>query len=324
MHSDDPPADFEANLDDSPLARIYAAARLGVATPATRTSVQQHLEIIQLTPTLRRIELRTPTLPPATHTGCYVIGPTDGPGELCLVDPGSPYPDQQTLLDAWLADERRAARNVRCVLLTHHHGDHMGGAAHLAAQGIPVWAHALTQQRVAARVDVARLLDDGAFIELGDATIKVIWTPGHAAGHLCFAVSTAVGLDIIAGDMVAGVGTILIDPDEGEMADYLASLRKLAAHGPCRLHPAHGPVIVDGVAKLQQYEAHRLRREQQVCDALAAATTSSLHELVQRAYADTPPALWPLAARSLLAHLLKLQRDQRAAEVRPGVWRAGT
>ncbi|HPH70161.1 MAG TPA: MBL fold metallo-hydrolase, partial [Kofleriaceae bacterium] len=182
MHSDDPPPDFDENLDDSPLARMYAAARLEVANPAIRpapqASAQQRLEIIQINPNLRRLELRTPTLPPATHTGCYVIGPTDGPGELCIVDPGSPYADQQALLDAWIAAERHAQRTVRCVLLTHHHGDHMGGAAHLAAQGIPIWAHALTQQRVAARVAVASLLDDGAVIALGARTIEAIWTPG--------------------------------------------------------------------------------------------------------------------------------------------------
>ena len=145
-----------------------------------------------------------------------------------------------------------------------------------------------------------------------------VFTPGHAEGHLCFEVGAAT----IAGDMVAGVGTILIDPSEGDMALYLASLERLLARPAAMLLPAHGPAIPDGPAKLREYLAHRRMREDRVVAALPARSTgATLDELVAQAYSDTPRALWPLAERSLRAHLDKLVRDGRAREV-AGRWSA--
>lgn len=322
MHSDDCPPDVDEQNDDSALARVYAAARASLPHVVITDAAQQPIEIIQLSSKLRRLELRTPTLPPATHTGCYVIGPTDGPGEICLVDPGSPYRDQQAALDRWLAQERGFGRILRCVLLTHHHGDHIGGAARLAAQGFPVWAHRYTRDAVVHRVAVEQCLEDGERWSIGHTEMQAIWTPGHARGHLCFALAGVAATEIIAGDMVAGVGTILVDPDEGTMIDYLASLAKLLAIGPSRLHPAHGPVIVDGVTRLQQYQAHRMMRENKIATALANVATATVAELVALAYADTPKLLWPLAQRSLLAHLGKLSTEGRAIDGPSGVWRA--
>src|ERR1043166_6820629 len=140
------------------------------------------------------------------------------------------------------------------VLLTHHHGDHVGGAAALAERwSIPIAAHAATARRLAGRVAVTESLDDGDVAY----TATAIFTPGHAEGHLCFAVGDAT----IAGDMVAGVGTILIDPSEGDMALYLASLERLLARPPMTLLPAHGSSIFDGHGKLSEYLAHRRMRE---------------------------------------------------------------
>jgi glyoxylase-like metal-dependent hydrolase (beta-lactamase superfamily II) len=142
-----------------------------------------------------------------------------------------------------------------------------------------------------------------------------IATPGHAEGHLCFAVGAAT----IAGDMVAGVGTILIDPSEGDMAVYLASLERLLARPQTTLLPAHGPAIPDGHAKLREYLAHRLQREARVAAALRDEPRT-LGDLVAEAYCDTPRMLWGLAERSLLAHLVKLARDHRAVDGGDGRW----
>jgi len=142
-----------------------------------------------------------------------------------------------------------------------------------------------------------------------------IGTPGHAEGHMCFAVGDA----IVAGDMVAGIGTILIDPSEGDMAVYLASLERLLARPQMTLLPAHGPAIVDGHGKLREYLSHRKLRESQVVAALRDEPRT-LAELVAEAYRETPRALWPLAERSLLAHLVKLVREQRAIDVGDGRW----
>jgi endoribonuclease LACTB2 len=259
---------------------------------------------------IRKIALRTPTLPPAQHTNAYLIGPSDGPGPLVLIDPGAPYPEEQQRLDAVLTAELTAGRQLTAVWLTHHHGDHVGGAMHLSARwNVPICAHPASAKLLAPRVKVAEQLLPGR-ARLGDLEVAFHHTPGHAEGHLCFAVPSS-GATLV-GDMVAGIGTILIDPDEGNMAAYLESLRMLESISPGALLPAHGPTIPDGVGKLRGYRSHRLMREQKIADVLAAHPGATAQELVPHAYADTPRPFWPLAVRSTLAHLQKLAEERRA------------
>lgn len=293
------------NAQVSPVEATYEQVRKAVAAVAGPDG-----EITTIAPGVRRVALRTPTLPPAAHTNCYVLGPEKGQGALVLVDPGSPFPDQQAALDALLAAEAADGRRLAAVVLTHHHGDHIGGAAHLRARwGAPVVAHEITARLVAPRVTVDELIGAGEQV-LGEQRFVVHHTPGHAAGHVCLSLPSA-GVTAV-GDMVAGLGTILIDPDEGDMAEYLRSLDQLAAAAPGALLPAHGPVITDGVAKLREYREHRLRREQKIAEALVARPEATAEELVPLAYADTPAPFWPLAVRSTMAHLAKLEREGRA------------
>jgi endoribonuclease LACTB2 len=280
---------------------LYEQVRSLVPT----TSSDAPASLLPVAPGIRVLALRTPTLPPATHTNVYLVGPEDGP--VAVVDPGSPYPEQQAILDRILAALPPAA-----VLLTHHHGDHIGGAMALAERwSVPIVAHAATARRLAGRVAVTQTIEDGATVYGATA----IGTPGHAEGHLCYAVGDAT----IAGDMVAGIGTILIDPSEGDMAVYLASLERLLARPPMVLLPAHGPPITDGHGKLREYLAHRRLREAKVVAALRDEPRS-LAELVAEAYSDTPRVLWGLAERSLLAHLIKLGQEHRAVDGGDGRW----
>ena len=256
-------------------------------------------------PGIRVLALRTPTLPPATRTNVYLVGPEAGP--VAVIDPGSPYPEDQAILDQVLAGLPPVA-----VLLTHHHGDHVGGAMALAARwSVPIAAHAATARRLTGRVTVTRTLADGEAV----CGATAILTPGHAEGHLCYAVGDAT----IAGDMVAGIGTILIDPSEGDMAVYFASLERLLARPPMTLLPAHGPAIPDGHGKLREYLSHRRLRESKVVSALRDRPRA-VAELVAEVYSDTPRALWGLAERSMLAHLAKLAREQRAVQAGDGRW----
>jgi endoribonuclease LACTB2 len=273
-------------------------------------------------PGIRVLALKTPTLPPATRTNVYLVGPDRGPQ--AVVDPGSPYMTEQTVLDAVIAADAAAGRPLAMILLTHHHGDHAGGAAALAARWhVPVAGHAATARRLTGRVDVTRELVDGEHLDFDDIGVMCVHTPGHAEGHLCFEVERADAT--IAGDMVAGVGTILIDPSEGDMGEYLGSLRKLLARPAPTLLPAHGPPIRDGHGKLREYLAHRTMREDLAVAALTKHETgTTLDVLVSEVYADTPRVLWPLAERSLLAHLHKLVRDGRARELANQRWAPST
>lgn len=267
-------------------------------------------------PWIRIVPLRTPTLPPATRTNCYIVGDA---AQAVAIDPATPYSDEQQRLDDFVQ-----THNIRltAIVLTHHHLDHVGDAARLAQKhGVAVAAHQLTAARLQGRVTVSRTIADGERLDFGPRGLRALFTPGHAPGHLCF-VDEAAGA-IVAGDMVASVGTIIIEPDDaGDMAVYLASLARLRREidgGASRLLPAHGPPIVDGGARVDFYIAHRLEREGRVAAALDDEPREVV-ALVPPAYPDVAPALHGLAARSLLAHLFKLQSEGRARRHADGRW----
>jgi endoribonuclease LACTB2 len=262
------------------------------------------VERIEFQRGLIMVPLRAPTLPPATHTNCLLLGNE----ELWVVDPGSPWPEEQAVLRETLDKLEQEGRRAVGVLLTHHHLDHTGGAT---ALGLPIAATRETAERVDFAVD--RIVEDGARFEVGPRGWRALHLPGHTRGHLCL-IEEGSGA-VVAGDLVAGVGTVIVDPPEGDMKDYLDSLDRLLGEKPGCLYPAHGPVVPGGVAKLEQYRAHRMEREALVLAALReAGGPRTPAELVPPAYRDVSPDLYPLAERSLLAHLHKLVREGRAAE----------
>jgi len=260
------------------------------------------VERIEFQRGIHLLPLRTPTLPPAQHTNCWVVGT----GELALIDPGSPWPEEQALLESQLRRMAEEGRRPRCVLLTHHHGDHTGAALEIGRRlGIPVWGSAGTAARVPG---VEGRLADGDVIELaGPRTMRLraIRTDGHADGHLCFLEERTRATFV--GDMVAGGSTIVIDPPEGDMGLYLASLRRLIEVGAGVLYPGHGFPIPDGRAQLEAYLAHREARMEAIRAALQAGA-STLADIVERVYSDTPAFLHPVAERSALASLLELEK----------------
>ncbi len=255
---------------------------------------------------IRLFPLETPTLPPATHTNCYILGN----GELLIVDPGAAEVRQYARLLALVTGLASEGKRPKAVLVTHHHADHVGGARAVAERlKVPLWAHERTADRLDA--PVGRTLNDGEQLVLqGLPAMKltVVHTPGHARGHVCL-VDTASKAAIV-GDMVAGLGTILIDPPEGDMTDYLASLRRLRDLPVTTLYPAHGPPIADGVGKLNEYLKHREHRERLVFEAVSSAGVT-LKDIVGTAYADTAAELHPIAERSTQAILIKLVRENR-------------
>ena len=210
-----------------------------------------------------------------------------------VVDPG---PADERHLDAVLA---AAGGEVAGIVLTHDHHDHSEGAPALAEH---------------AGVAVERP-DGGARI----GPFEAIATPGHAPDHVALLFRRL----LFTGDTVLGRGTSVIDPPEGDLVAYLRSLRRMRDLHPRTIHPGHGPLVVDAGAKLDEYVAHREDRDEQIVGALRDGPRA-IDELVPVVYAGYPEALFELAGRSVLAHLLKLEDEGRAEKrTRDGVerWR---
>jgi recombination protein RecT len=154
-----------------------------------------------------------------------------------------------------------------------------------------------------------RELAHGEILKVGEHSLKVLHTPGHAANHLCLALLED-GL-LFSGDHVLNGSTTVVNPPDGNMNDYLDSLDLLAHE--CQAHPlefimpAHGYVLGFAAQSIAQLKAHRLKREAKVIDAMRALPHGTLEDWVAHAYADVPERLWPVAARSLQAHVDRIQ-----------------
>ncbi|WP_376793493.1 MBL fold metallo-hydrolase [Thermogemmatispora sp.] len=235
---------------------------------------------------------------PGTNT--IVLG--DETTGALVIDPAVEEADY--LAQVIAAGEARGG--IRRILITHGHPDHYGGAAALRARlGVPVLAFSRAGVALADEE-----LEDGARLAVGRDTLRAIHTPGHRFDHLCFLLE-GTGI-LFAGDLLAGVGTVVIAPPEGDMGAYLTSLRRLQQLALRSIVPAHGPVILDPGSKLAEYIDHRLLREQQVITALGQFPQgATVGELVPQVYADVSPTLHALAAQSLTAHLLKLEQEGR-------------
>jgi endoribonuclease LACTB2 len=272
------------------------------APPATEGFITRRVEFQR---GMFLASLRTPTLPPATHTNAWIV--QIGGGELAVIDPGSPYPEEQAVLERILADLAQEGLTLREIWLTHAHADHVGGVVALRAKrDLTLRAHQDVAERLPRPTGFCVLLVDGDRLH---RRYSVIHTPGHARGHVAFLDESTGAL--IAGDMVSTLSTIVIDPPDGDMSDYLASLARLRDLGPRTLFPAHGSPTQGAVEKLEEYIAHRREREAKVLAALEPPGT--LEEVTARAYDDTLPFMLPVAARSCLASLQKLAREGKAA-----------
>ena len=259
------------------------------------------------------VALATRTLPPWPATNAYAVGTG---GVAWLVDPGAGDAEALAALDALLA--AAGVRTLKGILLTHAHADHVGGvdAAVARFEVEAVFADPAALPRLPKGLPV-RALQAGRRLVAGGAVVEAIATPGHARDHLAFGVEADGVRTLLAGDLVAGAGSIWVGVPDGDVAGYLASLERAAAWGPDRIAPGHGPVRQDGAAVLDEARRHRLAREAAVWSALGAGPLR-LEALRERVYGALAPEVADLAARSLLAHLAKLMRDLRVDHVGEG------
>lgn len=220
-------------------------------------------------------------------------------GETAVVDPGP-------MIESHVEAIAAALPRLQTILVTHRHADHAPAALPLArATGARIVAPA----RVLDEVEVQRVAG-GERLPIEDVTVEVIATPGHTNEHVCYL--TSVG-DLFTGDTILGFGTTAIFPPDGNMGDYIRSLRLLRAKEPKRIHPGHGPTRDDAVALIEEYIAHRLAREQQVLEALAggAGTIPAMRRII---YPVLDERLWGAAEIQIKAHLIKLGEEGRVHE----------
>jgi endoribonuclease LACTB2 len=282
-----------------------------LAVPQARREPTRRIEFF---PHYICFPVRTPTKPPATHTNCYLIYNSR---EILLIDPGSPYEDEQIALAACVDDLISAGRTLREIILTHVHPDHVAGVNALndhleEKQGarVPVAAHRLTAESLKGQVSVDRHIEDNDLLTMhGEPAIELraLYTPGHARGHLCFLDERTGAL--ISGDNIVGFGSVLIDPPEGNMREYLDSLRRMRALPNLSvLFGGHGPAIANPYEKIDEYISHRLQREELILAAVREGA-STPKEIVTRVYIDVHPNAHAMAERAVLAHLEKLEAE---------------
>ncbi|HET9874499.1 MAG TPA: MBL fold metallo-hydrolase [Mycobacterium sp.] len=213
-----------------------------------------------------------------------------GPGsdELVIVDPG-PDDDEHITGVAGLG-------RIALVLISHRHCDHTDGIDKLAdATGAPVWSVGSGFQR-----RLGGGLTDGELIEAAGLRIRVLATPGHTADSVSFVLDDAV----LTADTVLGRGTTVIDTEDGDLASYLESLRRLRGLGPRTVLPGHGPELPDLHAVASGYLAHREQRLAQVRSALAdLGDDATARQIVEHVYTDVDEKLWGAAEWSVQAQL---------------------
>jgi glyoxylase-like metal-dependent hydrolase (beta-lactamase superfamily II)/8-oxo-dGTP pyrophosphatase MutT (NUDIX family) len=265
---------------------------------------------IEFRPNYICFPVRTPTKPPATHTNCYLIYTSQS---LLVIDPGSPYEDEQRALATAVAELLAKGRTLNGILLTHVHPDHVGGVNALREHlgYVPVSAHKLTAAALP-DIQVDQMIEDEDVLVLEgepEISLRVMHTPGHARGHLCLHDERTGTL--LSGDNIVGLGSVLIDPPEGNMRDYLQSLGRMRALSNLSvIFGGHGPAIANPYRKIDEYISHRLDREQKILEAVRhhAATPK---DIVAQVYTDVSPKAHAMAERAVLAHLEKLAEENK-------------
>jgi glyoxylase-like metal-dependent hydrolase (beta-lactamase superfamily II) len=264
-------------------------------------------EAARLTPLVGRVLGLNPGLMTGPGTNTYLVGAR----RPILLDTGAGIAGYIALLTGFLRSE--GEDEVSRVILTHRHVDHIGGVADVRRTFPRVPVAKLVKNDAALPVPMEPLAD-GTVTRGDGVTLHAVYTPGHASDHLCYYLPEERAL--FTGDLILGGSTTVIPPDDGDLGDYLASLRRVLDLDVQRIYPAHGPVLEPARPVIEGYIAHRLERDAQIVEAVGAGA-ETVADIVTRVYRAVSPALHPVARLSVLSHLQKLERDGRVVRT-PG------
>lgn len=258
--------------------------------------------IIEFAPGVECVPLPTATLPPATHTNCYVLGQAGGPR--ILVDPAAKSAEALEILSTKVTEIQATGSEIIGTIFTHRHPDHIGDLSAISSMyQAPILASSETHE-VIPPCDTDSTLKEGDEITLGEVTWTVIETPGHCPGHICLCSEAG----IISGDNATVFGTILVPSGEGDMNAYLAGLERLRDIDLPLLFPGHGPMVANPTRLLNRYLKHRKARHSRVLEAVISGK-NSLADIASEAYSDTPDAHPHLARDQTLSHLKALEKS---------------
>lgn len=266
-------------------------------------------QITELAPGVRRLLAPNPSMMTGPGTNTYLLGSK----EIAVIDPG---PAIEEHVDAI---QELAAAPIKWILVTHTHPDHSPAAALLAAAtGADKIGRAPPQGRHQDQTfSPDRSPEDGDSFETGEFSLQAIHTPGHASNHLCYLHPEEKLL--FTGDHIINGSTVVIDPPDGSMSDYLRSLERLKSLDMNAILPGHGEVIENPQEAVDWLIKHRLKREAKIVAALKKQPNATSRELVALVYDDVDKKLHELAEHSLLAHLIRLEEELRAS-MKNGRW----
>jgi len=253
-----------------------------------------------------RVPIPTPTLWPHTSTNCYLIG---NEHESILLDAGYNQPETKQGLENAIAEHKLAT--PREIVLTHYHPDHAPGVRQLVDWEPTILCHGKEKQNILdgiAPVKEVCAINDEHELTVAGFKVLAIHTPGHTPGHLTLYIPSEKVL--LAGDNILGEGTTWIGKPDGDMADYIQTLKRLQKLVIDKLGPGHGDWVLAPQQQIQFVLDRRLQREQQIKELLAHHKKVSTTQLTQFIYQDNiHPSVFEVARRTTEAHLIKLVNE---------------